>query len=51
MMGMAETVMGDYDWFNKAVDKLEQVTLEDIERVRAEYLRRDNRTVGRYLPA
>ncbi|MGB1250436.1 MAG: M16 family metallopeptidase [Candidatus Promineifilaceae bacterium] len=50
MMGMAETVMGDYDWFNKAVDKLEQVTLEDIERVRAEYLRRDNRTVGRYLP-
>lgn len=50
MMGMAETVMGDYSWFDAAVEKLEQVTLEDIERVRAQYLRRDNRTVARYLP-
>ena len=50
MMGMAETVMDDYGWFDKAIEQLEQVTLEDIERVRAQYLRRDNRTVARYLP-
>lgn len=50
MIGMSETVMGDYHWFENTLVALEAVTLDDIERVRAKYLHRDNRTVGRYLP-
>lgn len=50
MMGMGEAVTGDYRWFESSLEKLEDVTLEDIERVRAKYLRRENRTIGRYLP-
>ena len=51
MLGMAEAVAGDYRWFETALEKLSQVTLEDIERVRATYLRPENRTVGWYVSA
>lgn len=51
MLGMAEAVVGDYRWFETALEKLSAVTLADIERVRARYLRPTNRTVGRYIPA
>jgi zinc protease len=51
MIGMSEAVVGDYQWFETALDKLAAVTLDDIERVRDTYLRKDNRTIGRYLPA
>lgn len=50
MIGMSEAVVGDYRWFENALDTLADVTLDDIERVRATYLRRDNRIIGRYLP-
>lgn len=50
MLGMAETVVGDYRWFENALEQLAAVTLEDIERVRATYLRPSNRTIGRYVP-
>ncbi len=50
MIGMAEAVAGDYRWFENALEKLGQVTLADIERVRATYLRKENRTVGWYVP-
>lgn len=50
MLGLAETVAGDYRWFENALDQIEAVTLEDIERVREKYLHRQNRTVGRYIP-
>jgi zinc protease len=50
MIGMAEAVAGDYRWFENALEKLSQVTLADLERVRATYLRKENRTVGWYVP-
>ena len=51
VIGMAEMVAGDYRWFGEALKKLEEVTLEDLERVLRQYLRPENRTVGQYLPA
>jgi zinc protease len=50
LLGMAEAVTGDYRWFETVLDKLQAVTLEDIERVRVEYLQEKNRTVGWYRP-
>lgn len=50
LLGMAEAVTGDYRWFETVLDNLSAVTLEDIERVRATYLRKQNRTVGWYEP-
>lgn len=50
MMGMSEMVAGDYRWFEETLDRLGEVTLADIERVRRQYLRPENRTVGQYLP-
>ena len=50
MIGMAEAVAGDYHWYDKTLDALAAVTLDDIERVRQTYLRRKNRVVGLYEP-
>ncbi|MFZ0545340.1 MAG: pitrilysin family protein [Candidatus Promineifilaceae bacterium] len=51
MIGMAEAVSGDYGWYERTLDTLEAVTLEDIERVRQLYLGRGNRTVALYEPS
>ncbi len=50
LLGMAEAVTGDYRWFETVLDKLQAVTLDDIERVRMHYLQKQNRTVGWYQP-
>lgn len=50
LLGLAEAVVGDYRWFETALDKLNEVTLTDIERVRHDYLRKQNRTMGWYKP-
>ncbi|MCA9872658.1 MAG: insulinase family protein, partial [Anaerolineales bacterium] len=50
LLGMSEAVTGDYRWFEMVLDKLNAVTLDDIERARATYLRRQTRTVGWYEP-
>lgn len=50
LLGMAEAVAGDYRWFETVLDKLQAVTLDDIERVRVEYLQEKNRTVAWYRP-
>ncbi len=50
LIGAAEAVTGDYRWFETVLERLGQVTLEDIERVRQQYLRPHNRTVGWYQP-
>jgi zinc protease len=50
MIGMAEAVSGDYRWYERTLETLEAVTLEDIERVRREYMVRTNRTVALYEP-
>lgn len=51
MIGMSEMVAGDYGWFENTLEQLAAVTLEDVERVRLQYLQPENRTVGWYLPA
>ncbi|MCP4362806.1 MAG: insulinase family protein [Chloroflexi bacterium] len=50
ILGMAEAVVEDYAWYETVLDKLNAVTLEDIERVRHTYLQKRFRTVGRYEP-
>ncbi len=50
LIGAAEATTGDYHWFESVLDRLDSVTLDDIERVRAQYLQRRNRTVGWYEP-
>lgn len=50
LIGAAEAVTGDYRWFETVLERLEQVTLQDIERVRGQYLQPHNRTVGWYQP-
>ena len=50
LLGMAEAVVGDYGWFETVLDKLNAVTLTDIERVRRDYLHKKNRIVGWYEP-
>lgn len=50
LLGMAEAVVGDYRWFETVLDRLQSVTLGDIERARRTYLRKSNRTVGWYEP-
>lgn len=50
IIGAAEATTGDYRWYETVLDKLNEVTLDDIERVRQTYLRKKNRTVGIYEP-
>ena len=50
MIGMAEAVAGDYRWYENTLESFSKVTLDDIERVRRQYLKKDNRIVGRYEP-
>ncbi len=50
LLGMSEVVVGDYGWYETVLDKLNTVTLDDIERVRQTYLHKRNRTVGWYEP-
>ena len=39
LLGMTEAVIGDYTWYESVLDRLNSITLDDIERVRAAYLR------------
>ncbi|WP_420627362.1 M16 family metallopeptidase [Candidatus Leptofilum sp.] len=50
LLGMTEAVIGDYTWYETVLERLNQITLDDIERVRATYLRPSQRTVGWYKP-
>ncbi|MBP6788604.1 MAG: insulinase family protein [Candidatus Promineofilum sp.] len=50
LLGAAEATTGDYTWFETVLDRLSQVTTDDLERVRATYLTKRNRTVGWYEP-
>lgn len=50
LLGMSEVVAGDYRWYESALERVSAVTLEDVERVRDAVLRRQNRTVGWYVP-
>ena len=43
-------ILGDYDWFDNYVSRLEAVTAEDVQRVAGQYLTRRNRVVGYLIP-
>lgn len=50
LIGASEATTGDYLWFEAVLERLEQVTVEDIDRVRRVYLTPRGRTVGWYVP-
>lgn len=50
LLGMTEAVIGDYNWYETVLDRLNGITVEDIERVRQAYLRPSQRIVGWYEP-
>jgi zinc protease len=50
LIGAAEATTGNYQWFESVLERLDRVTLDDIERVRHVYLSPRNRTIGWYVP-
>jgi zinc protease len=44
------SIVADTGWFESYLDRLAEVTVEDVQRVATTYLTRRNRTVGHYLP-
>lgn len=50
LLGVAEAVVGDYRWYETALDQLNAVTLADVERIRYTYLQKQHRVVGYYEP-
>jgi zinc protease len=50
LIGAAEATTGDHHWFESVLERLGEVTLDDIDRVRRTYLHSRNRTVGWYVP-
>jgi zinc protease len=48
-LGYSE-MFATYAWFTSYLDKLAAIKPQDVQRVAAEYFRRQNRTVGVYLP-
>jgi zinc protease len=49
-MGYSE-MFATYDWFENYLDRLGEVTPEDVQRVAQTYLRTSNRTLGVYRPS
>jgi zinc protease len=49
-LGFAETLVGDYEWFDTFLDKLMAVTLDDVRRVAGDVFQPHRRTVGWYVP-
>jgi zinc protease len=43
-------MFADYIWFENYLDRLAQVTVDDVHRVARTYLVRSRRTVGYYVP-
>ncbi|MGD1995839.1 MAG: pitrilysin family protein [Anaerolineae bacterium] len=48
-LGWSE-IFADYTWFERYLDRLAQVTPDDVQRVAQQCLRRTNSTVGWYVP-
>ena len=48
-LGLSSIVVNT-DWFETFVDRLEAITVEDVQRAANTYLVRRNRTVGHYVP-
>ncbi len=44
------SIVADVTWYEEFLDSLAAVTVKDVTRVAEAYLRKQNRTVGRYIP-
>jgi zinc protease len=44
-------LLDSYTWFERYIERLSAVTVEDVQRVALRYLKPANRTVGWYVPA
>ncbi len=44
------TIIASYDWYLSVLDRLSQITPEDVQRVAQEYLLPQNRITGIYIP-
>jgi zinc protease len=49
-LGFSELTANSYEWFYQYMEKLDQVTLDDVVRVAGQYLNRRRRTIGWYIP-
>lgn len=50
LIGAAEATAGDFGWYETVLDRLNLVTLDDLDRVRGTYLGPRQRIVAYYLP-
>jgi zinc protease len=50
LLGLAESTVGDCDWYETILEKLAKIRVDDLERVCQKYLNKKNRTVGWYQP-
>lgn len=48
-MGFSHMI-ADYSWFTSYLERLDQVTPDDVQRIAQQYLRPQQRTLGIYLP-
>jgi zinc protease len=51
LLGQYQVFFGDYKKLWTAVDDLQKVTAEDVQRVAKEYFNESNRTVGTLIPS
>ncbi len=49
-LGFADTLVGNYAWFDDYLDRLMAVSLDDVKRVAADVFQPNRRTVGWYVP-
>ncbi|MBN1317157.1 MAG: insulinase family protein [Anaerolineales bacterium] len=49
-LGFSELTAGSFEWFERYMDNLARVTLDDVVRVADLYLNRRRRTMGWYVP-
>lgn len=49
-LGFADTLVGNYAWFDDYLDRLMAVSLDDVKRVAADVFRPTQRTIGWYVP-
>jgi zinc protease len=48
-LGITE-IFGTYEWFDKHLERLAAVTVDDVQRVAQKYLVKSNRTIGYFVP-
>lgn len=50
LLGLTEIATGDFSWYESVLQRLEKITIDDLNRVRDLYLQKKFRCVGWYQP-